>query len=575
MHQIKRPLHYSTDSRTIVKSPNYALSSKKSILPTLPETFSPGLPKSPRLINSKIRSPRLKKTANSHFQLKKSHSEANPYQFPKPEECQINPLDLKIPIPVPVKSSTFVSEPEKNPKKPEPAFTTSNSPVILEQNTKFPVIKADDFEPDSLVETHYEEIQSLKGILSEQKKAYEKLEELYYSDTNELKGELAKLRQNVKKLETEKIKIKTKVEDFKKKLEDMEKEGNTKVNEAEEKLECIQIVLKEKNSELFQISEILRKVQVEKKSKEEGLKEIHRQLAIAAESMRIVENDLSCHKRELKITNDCLMLEKEKTKQLVQQATDFAYLNEKCVNLEESLKSLQKSSDFTLQNYNSLKSKYHCLKENFDQSEALLKSALEKSPEPSSAILPSNNQKLRRTLTLSTVSSNGDSQQRENFQRLYSKIVSLEESLQYEKLEKEKLKKNLDYCQKQVNEKNEILEKVKKAMTEEMEFKVNEARKEVSDRVKEICGRFEWYLRTLSEKFKCQVCKVDNCVRRVSLNCGHLYCKACSVVMDLCPCCSVKSKSMKPKIFKETCYSNSRMIEILSDILLIINNKVS
>lgn len=573
MPHMKRTLHYSTDMRPGVKSPKILKSNKNNILPSLPGSISPSMAKSPQLINSKVRSPRNKRAANSQAEPLKL--EASQFQFPKPEEYKSRPLDLKLP-------SSYSSEFLINPTKPaeiqvsefkrvENSPIPSKSPEIPE---KKPIVISDEIDEDSLVETKDDEIRSLKGIISEQTKSYQKLEDLYYSDTNELKRELEKLRQVRKKIESENSGLKNKVENLTKNLEENEKKGSGKVNEAEEKIYSMQAELKDKNSELFQISEILRKMQIEKKNKDEGLKELHRKLAISSESLRIVENDLNYNKRELKIVNDSLILEKEKSKQLLQQLTEYSSLKERCEIQEEAIKSLQKSSDFTLLNYNTLKSKYITLKENYMEKESQIKNFQEKSSEPSSAILPSNKQKLRRTMTLSTLSSNSDSQQRENFQRLISKIMNLEEELQTEKFENEKRKKDLEYCKKQLSEKGEIFETMKKTMTDEAQKKAKEARDAVVARIKEICGKLEWYLRTLSEKFMCQHCKVNNCASLTSVACGHLYCKSCAIFADLCPCCSVKSKTMKIKVFKETCYSNDRMNEILSEILLLINYQV-
>lgn len=564
---MKRTLHYSTDMRLGVKSPKILKSSQKKLLPSLPGSISPNLVNSPHNINSKVRSPRMKRATNSQVQPLKL--EASQFQFPKPEEHKSRPPDLKLP------QSEIPMFPSKLPEVPVPEYKTlENIPTPPKSPLKTPVIFTDEIDDDSLIETKEDEISSLRGIISEQTKSYQKLEDLYYSDTNELKRELEKLRQARKKLESENLGLKNKVESLGRNLEESEKKGSGKASEAEEKVLGLQAELKDKNGELFQVSEMLRKMQIEKKSKDEGMKELHRKLAIASESLRIVENDLNYHKRELKIVNDGLVLEKEKSKQLTQQLTEYSSLKEKCEIQEEAIKSLQKSSDFTLLNYNTLKSKYITLKENFTQRESQIKNLQEKSSEPSSAMLPPNKQKLRRTVTLSTISSNSDSQQRENFQRLISKIMNLEEELQSEKFEREKTKKDLEYCKKQLTEKIEVFETMKKSMADETKVKVKETKDQIVGKIKEICGKFEWYLRTLGEKFMCQHCKVNNCASLTSVACGHLYCKSCAVFADLCPCCSLKSKTMKIKVFKETCYSNDRMNEILSEILLIINYQV-
>ena len=421
-------------------------------------------------------------------------------------------------------------------------------------------------------ETYEEEIKSLQGIIAEQTKAYSKLEEIYYADTNSLKRDNEKFKMTFKKQETENFSLKSRIETLSRNLEENEKKYLARLEEYETKLNSTSAILKEKNSELFTISEMLRKLQNEKKSKDDTFKELHKEIKYLAESNKKLESDLHFHKRELKIANDNLLLEKEKVKLFESHSDEYVSMKEKFENIEENLKNCQKSSEFTTQNYNSLKEKYNSLKEKFMEKEEMLKETQDKVSETNNTLITVGNgpQRYRRNFTLSTVSSNGDMQQRENYARLYSKISTLEEELQSERIEKEKFKKNCEYSKKLINEKSEIILQMEKKVENEVRERVILAQESLSTKIKELGGRCYSYLRLQSEKLRCEKCKIENIVSFKGLNCPHLLCKSCTMFMDCCPLCS-SSKLIKLSLLKSLTFNTSRINDLISELFLLIN----
>lgn len=444
----------------------------------------------------------------------------------------------------------------------------------LKETTREVQENSSEYEKDSNPgETYEEEIKSLKGIIADQTKAYSKLEEIYYADTNSLKRDNEKLKMTFKKQESENFVLKSRVEVLSRNLEENEKKCLARVEEFESKLNSTSTILKEKNSELFTISEMLRKLQNEKKIKEDVFKELHKEIKILAESNKKLEIDLSFQKRESKIANDNLLVEKEKIKILESQSSELRLIKEKFENLEETLKNCQKSSDYTTQNYNLLKEKYNSLKEKLEEKEEILKETQEKVLETNNTTIPVGNgpQRYRRTFTLSTVSSTGDMQQRENYSRLYSKISTLEEELQSERMEKEKFQKNFEYSKKLINEKSEIILQMEQRVENEIEEQVILAKESFSTKVKELGNLCLSYLSAQSEKLRCEKCKIENIVGFKGTNCPHLLCKSCTMFMDYCPLCS-SSKLIKLSLLKFVSFNASRISDLISELFLLINN---
>ena len=593
---MKRTHKFSLGSRLSVKSPKLIPTSPKPELPAIPQSLSPNPLNSPKNTNEPITTPRLNRPFKSQIQFNYPKQEEAKFKLP---ESKASLLIEKIPDINPKGAEKVSDEITKLQKEADLLKKSYDEKVVfiqinlikqlekklfniqfkervfnLKENTKEVEDNPCEHEKDSFsAETYIEEIKSLKGIIAEQTKAYSKLEEIYYSDTNSLKRDNEKLKMTFKKQDSENLTLKSRLETLSKNLEESEKKSLAKLEEYENKLNSAVATLKDKNSELFTISEILRKAQNEKRNKDDVFKELHRQIRILTESNKILENDLNCQKRELKIVSDSLALEKEKIKLFESQSTEYISMKEKFENLEETLKSCQKSSEFTTQNYNMLKEKYNELKEKFKEKQELLKETQDKLSETNNTTISvgNNPQRLRRTLTLSTISSTGDMQQKENFARLYSKITSLEEELQSERIEKEKFKKNCEYSKKLIDEKSDIILQIEKRVENDIQEQVNLAKDSLGIKIKELGGRCHWYLRLQSEKLRCEKCKIENIVRFKGLNCPHLLCKTCAMFMDSCPSCS-SGKLIKLNVLKSVSYNTSRINDLISELLLLINH---
>jgi myosin heavy subunit len=582
---MKRTSKLSLGARLSIKSPKAIPKSPKLDLPSIPLSQSPNQLLSPKTLNDEKLSPRLKRPFKSQTN----------FPYPKLEELKIRSLDKKS-------SLALDRLPENDTKQieklSEDLTKLQQEAEILKKNYQEKVqiiqhitkkllnlqfkervnVKEENFEEKSEEseegETVEEEVKSLKGIISEQTKAYAKLEEMYWIDTNSLKRENEKLKLTFKKLDADNLNLKGRVESLVKNLEELQKKSYEKTDEYEIKLNAINANLKEKNTELYSLSEILRKIQNEKRVKDDTFKELQRQISILTQSNKILENDLNCQKRELKIAAENLFNEREKLKLFEDQSSEFLSMKEKFEGLEDSLKSTQKTLEFTTSNYSSLRAKYSQLKTRFKEKEEILRETKEKLSEASSPTIPvSNPQRLRRTLTLSTVSSSGDTQQKENFARLYSKISNLEEELQSERLEKEKFKKNFEYSKKITDEKAEIIQKLEKNAQKDIEDGINLAKEALGVKIKELSGRCHWFLRVLSEKLRCEKCKITDSVKFSGLNCDHLLCKNCAMFLDSCPCCTNGGKVIKLNVLSSVSYNSSRLSEILSDLFLLINPK--
>ena len=398
---MKRTHKFSLGSRLSVKSPKLIPTSPKPELPAIPQSLSPNPLNSPKNTNEPITTPRLNRPFKSQIQFNYPKQEEAKFKLP---ESKASLLIEKIPDINPKGAEKVSDEITKLQKEADLLKKSYDEKVgfiqinlikqlekklfniqfkervfNLKENTKEVEDNPCEHEKDSFsAETYIEEIKSLKGIIAEQTKAYSKLEEIYYSDTNSLKRDNEKLKMTFKKQDSENLTLKSRLETLSKNLEESEKKSLAKLEEYENKLNSAVATLKDKNSELFTISEILRKAQNEKRNKDDVFKELHRQIRILTESNKILENDLNCQKRELKIVSDSLALEKEKIKLFESQSTEYISMKEKFENLEETLKSCQKSSEFTTQNYNMLKEKYNELKEKFKEKQELLKETQDK-----------------------------------------------------------------------------------------------------------------------------------------------------------------------------------------------------
>lgn len=396
-----------------------------------------------------------------------------------------------------------------------------------------------------------DDIESAKKIIFDQTQAYKKLEDTYCFDTNALKREIEKLKSLIKKQETDLLIFRSKIDQHSVEREELEKKLVNELREKNKGKKDFEDQIAEKNSEIAQLSDILCKIKQDRKNKDESLKDFQRQVLVLTGCNNILDSNLNTTKRLLCAAQESLEVEKEKNKFFDTQTEELSDLRNSKQAIEERLKETLKSLDFVTSNYNILQNKYNNSKEDLEEKTNQLQEALQKLSELLPNAKVSAKPGLRRTVTLNGAHLFTDSSQKETFNRLYSKISSLEEEVQSEKIEKEKLSRNFEYLKRIVDEKLQIIAKLETQVKSDYMMQVDIVKKCLAKDVRELLNACEKHVHSMQEVLTCIKCKVNTDTKFISWDCEHVLCKGCAMFRETCPECHGGSRVLKLKLLKK------------------------
>lgn len=405
-----------------------------------------------------------------------------------------------------------------------------------------------------------------KKILSEQSKAYTKLEETYCNDTNALKREIERLKGLIKKQDTDLIILRSKLDQQVSDQEELQKKLQSEQRERQNEKSDLIDQISEKNNEIFQLNDILNKIKLDRKNKDESLKDFQRQVLVLTNYNKILDSDLNLTKRSLTTVQQSLETEKEKSKFFDIQSEELTDLRNAKQITEDKLKETLKSLDFVTSNYNFLQNKYNTLKEELEKKDSQLQELFEKFSESNSNPKISLKPMLRRTSTLNAVTLSTDPSQKETFNRLYSKISSLEEEIQHEKIDKEKLSRNLEYSKKIIDEKLHIITRLENKVQSDYFMQIEFVKKSLGKDVRELLNVLEHFIHYLQGTLTCAKCKVNTNVKFISWDCEHVLCKTCAMFRESCPECSQGSRLLKLKLLKKIYCNFPKQLDTLLSI---------
>jgi len=416
------------------------------------------------------------------------------------------------------------------------------------------------------LEVEIDDIESAKKIIVEQTHAYKKLEETYCFDTNDLKRENEKLKSLIKKQESDLLIHRFKIDQNLIERDELEKRFINEQIERNKGKKDYEDQIALKNSEIAQLNDILTKIKQDRKSKDESLKDFQRQVLVLTGCNSILDNNLNTTKRLLCAAQESLEIEKEKNKFFDTQTEELSESRNAKQAIEEKLKETLLSLDFVSNNYNVLQNKYNNSKDDLEEKTNQLQEAVQKLSE-----LPPNTKipvkpGLRRTATLNAASLFSDSSQKETFNRLYSKISSLEEEIQNEKIEKEILNRNFEYSKRIVDEKLQIIAKLESQVKSDYMMQVDIVKKCLAKDVRELMNACEKHVHKMQEVLTCVKCKVSTDTRVISWDCEHVFCEGCAMFRETCPECHSGSRLINLRLLKKICSNFPKQLDSLQKI---------
>ena len=399
-----------------------------------------------------------------------------------------------------------------------------------------------------------------------------KLEEMYCQDTNSLKREIERLKSIIKRHDIDTSSYRSRIdqsaseiEDLQKRLSQLTKEKETLINQYEENLS-------KKISEVFQMNEIINKLKLDRKSKDESIKDLQRQVLVSTNFNKILEADLNDTKKQLARVQESSETSTRKLYLFDTQSQELSDIRNSKSELEEKLKEAQRSFDFVNNNYKVLQNKYNDAKEELEDKIFQLHETLTKLNESNSAGKSPAKPALRRTFTMNSSNSNPEAQ-KDNFNRLYSKISHLEEEVNFEKMEKDKIARNLEYCKKIIDEKLQIVAKLEHKIQSDYLMQIEVVKESLAASVAEHLDKCEQGLGEIQTVLTCQKCKSSCSSKFISWDCEHIFCKLCAMFRESCPCCSSGSRVVKLKILKNVYKKLPQQAEAINSLRLLFKSR--
>lgn len=579
---MKRTHHLSSDNKTSSKQSKPNTLSNKPILQPLPKAGSPVLSKnfvnyedqspSPRLdrgIKSQISFLYSPKTDNLRYLVKDGINNKSP--LVQTERSQGH-NDYKSNHFESITSGLYKSQKdvgshlnynkEKSNQKELRNLSLKEKKLLSKQNKVYSIKKAfiseenknilqDNFLEIEEEQTLSDDPENLKRIISEQSTAYMKLEEMYCQDTSTLKTEIERLKSLINFPETDITTNNTKTnhslpeaeaEVFQNKLSSLLKEKETLITQHEE-------ILAHKTSEIFQMNELIQKLKIDRKLKDDSLKDLQKQVLVLTSTSKLTETELSTTKRQLALAQELSESSAKKNNLFEMQTQELTDIRNSNSELEQKLKELQKSLDFVHNNYKILQNKFNDAKEELQEKDYQLQETMKKCNESNSPIKSPVKLQLKRTITINS-SNNTTEAQKDSWNRLYLKISNLEEELNFEKIEKDKILRNLEYSKKIIEEKSQIVAKLEEKIQDDSDKLIEVAKLSLVSSVIEILNNCEKEVLSIQEIFTCHKCAASCSSRYISWDCKHIFCKPCAMSKDSCPCCSSGSRVLNLKLLK-------------------------
>jgi hypothetical protein len=573
---MKRTHHLSSDVKTSVKQGKINLMKNKPVLQPLPKASSPVLSQNQRTLEESSKSPRIKRGVKSQINFLYSPKNDNlKYLVKEGTGKKINSIITEKGIGQNETPSqildVFNSETCRSGKESSEMFLLNKEKNSLNKSSlekkllrvqlkdkslavQDPVLEEiknqslenfDELENEATVS---EDPENLKKLISDKSCAYSKLEEMYCQDTNSLKREVEKLRMTIKRQDIEISSYRSRIDQNASDLEDLQKRLFSISKEKEGLISQYEDDLAIKKSEVLQMNEIINKLKLDRKNKDEQIKDLQRQVLVISNCNKIIENDLFSNKKELLIANETLQNTSKKLQLFDAQSQELSTIRSLQQDLEHQLKTSLKSFEFVSNNYKVLQTKYNDTKEELEEKNSQLSEALIKLSDSISSSKTPAKPALRRTSTLN-LSTLTPETQKDNFSRLYQKISGLEEELQQEKFEKEKLSRNFEYSKKIIDEKLQIISKLESKVQSDYLMQVEVIKESLASQIFEHLNIFQRLLNEVKNSVTCSKCRSPE-GKFISWDCEHIFCKTCAMFQETCPCCSSGSRVLRPKLLK-------------------------
>ena len=472
--------------------------------------------------------------------------------------------------------SSHLSYTQENPNQKESAILSPIEKKLFRKQGQSKLFKQRDLSEenknlsqDNFIELEEEQTvsddpENLKKLISEQSAAYMKLEEMYCQDTNSLKREIERLKSIIKRHDIDTSSYKTRIDQSASEIEDLQKRLSHIIKEKENLINQYEENLSNKTSEVFQMNEIISKLKIDRKSKDETIKDLQRQVLVSTNCNKILESDLNETKKQLARVQESSETSSRKLYLFDTQTQELSDIRNSKLELEEKLKEAQKSLDFVNNNYKVLQNKYNDAKEELEEKNFQLQETLNKLNESNSVSKTPAKPALRRTFTMNS-SNNNPEAQKDNFNRLYSKISNLEEELNFEKMEKEKIARNLEYSKKIIDEKLQIVAKLEGKIQSDYLMQIEVVKESLAVNVLEQLDKCDKEVKGIQNVLTCQKCKSSCSSKFISWDCEHIFCKVCAMFRESCPCCSSGSRVVKLNLLKNVYSKLPQQLEAINN----------
>lgn len=386
-------------------------------------------------------------------------------------------------------------------------------------------------------------------------KKYTQLEEEYYFDTNALKKKIEKQKAKLKNLKSDYDKslgkneiLASKCENLQEMIKAKEKLFKSKIEEFQVKIQEIEEVKRINNIELSQTTDYMQKIKSLMKEKEIFIIELNNKVAFLTELNINYMTEIQTVKSQLKKSQKELEVEK-KNYELIE--TDIKELNNyksQKEHLEQCFESLKQNLDYVNSSYKDLQKNFFLLQTKSEQKETILKETIEKlKDQPSlSSNLIREPRLARRNSTCVLHSFEDPSQEQEL--KLVKKISILEDQISDYQRNLEKAYKDIEYHKRKIDEKNNEFEYVTKKADNEVNGKIEEARKFALKDFFKFLIEFKQNIQNSVNMLQCNMCKKCN-IRTVLWPCGISGCKRSLSLEDECLNCHIPSKVMELKVF--------------------------
>ena len=314
----------------------------------------------------------------------------------------------------------------------------------------------------------------------------------------------------IKENEDLKIKQKTLLKDLES-LKDLIKPGpnsSEQLGLLEAKLKIYKTTEEQTINESLQCSDMLEKSEQAKRIKDEKIKDLEKEIFFLEENNRFFVFEKEKIETQLSKTLEVLNKERKKVTLSDSKLEELHFLKEANEQLSETVKKLQNSNEISNQINKDLQETFVSFREKSEENEIYLKALIETlseqvNKEPFSPIGLQEKSKFKRTntnLSLQNIS-------KENYYRLRIKKASLEEELYNAKEEIEKLKKNLAYNSKIIEDKNQIIIQIEKNIKNDVEKQFSEIKTKLLSDLGGFLQSLEKNILEVLKILKCKLCK--------------------------------------------------------------------